>query len=730
MARKHNDSKLTFDIGTPEEVFTCSACHTGAGPYEFDRNGKRLDSVDSKSVPNLDGDYYTYFTSETEHGSWKNPHKFDWKKSGSLEGDCLICHLDPDAKRVTDATGIKPIGQNPRLRIFAKRKKGKVQEVSLGIYPGQGWQSAFTYSDPLSRSKIKFEKGKYYADLDNPMAEVRNYMHASYVEGQGDYYTDVRAKREFLGYFFRWSPSANLMGWDNNQDGYPVTYVKIVKQNKEFVPEVYYEVSEFDSDNEISIPILSSKATENGENKWTRTCGQCHVGTKDPINGFMRIRTWGIGLKADIVKRAELWNLDPKTEKDPGYDVHAAAGLECTSCHDRGKPNKVAWEDYVADANHNFLKGNDSGNMVRNDLDNNPPPKNCTYCHLKSGDGPDPTQAHEKMFGSATAAHMKEISCQACHISNIRYWTFRTYDYSLGFNYNFDNRHFPKPTGGMMDVMLPPYYAPAPFYGLGNGSLIVGQKNTDNISMDFVSPVANMNLDQPNDPYGMMYQKMTGMKGFNWAPPMYYWKGMKGNQIMVGNPVTVITWRDKTMNKILYPREFNAAVKGIFRDGKGRTYAKLITGDKIYDKTGYMGHPDMKPEISTLDDVQKMRKALIVILKKEGEKNPDPALYIAAHFFKMSHNVLPADQALGANGTCTVCHGKNGRIEDRIVVFSPNSIEGFKKGVKEGLILVDPEISFVKPIDLDGDGHADILGAEQKNILKATKAHLEKESNQ
>ena len=687
-----------------------------------------MDTVDPNTVPELDGDYYAYNVDDVVKGTLSKPKKFDWRKSGSLEADCMTCHLDPDAKRVTDANGVKPVAYNPRLRIFAKRVNGKVQAVSLGIYPGKDWQSAFNYSDPLSMSKTKFIPGKFYTDLYNPMADSRNYLRMPYVEGEGSHFTGLKAKRKFLGYFFRETASAGLMGWDNNQDGYPITYIKIVKKKNEFVPEVYYEVNEFDEDNEINIPMLSSKATEDGSNKWTRVCAQCHVGLKDPINGSFQVRTWGMGMKADIVKRGAILNLDPKTEKDPGYDVHIAAGLECTSCHAHGKPDSVDWEDYVTDANHDFLKGNDTGNHVRDDLDNNPAPKNCYDCHIKTGDGPDPADAHAAVFGSASAKHIEKIACQTCHVSHVRYWTFRTFDYSLGFSFNYDNRHFPNPKGGVMNVQLPPYYGPIPAYGMGNISWLVGHTETEDYATDQLAPVAYMEPDNNSDMYGQMYQHMTGKKGFDWKPILIWAKTAHGEQIIPANPITIQTWIDKTMKKILYPREINAAVKGIFHTKKGQSYALLITGAKIFDKTGFMGHPDMKPEISTLDDIKKMRAALIKVLKKEGEKNPDPALFLAAHYFKVSHGVLPADQALGANGTCTSCHGQNGEVENRVVTFSPNSIQGFDQGIKEGLIYLDSEANYMKPTDLDGDGQPDVLGAPQKEILEKTKAYLNEET--
>ncbi len=724
MAQKKNSSQLTFDIGTAEEVATCASCHPGGGPYEYDRNGKRLDSVNPDDAPALDGDYYTYSSDETKDGTVAKPHKFDWRKSGSLEADCFTCHLDPDTKRLTDANGIKPVVYNPRVRIFAKRENGKAIAVSMGIYPGEGWESAFTYSDPLSRSKTKFEAGKFYSDLDNPMADSRNYLRQPYVEGEGTPFTGLQAKRKFLGNFFAQAPSGGLMGWDNNQDGYPITYVKIEKDKDAFKANVYYQVSEFNEDDEINVPLLSSKDNESGENKWTRVCAQCHVGVKDPINGSFQVRTWGLGMKADIVKRGEIWNLDPKTEKDPGYDVHATAGMECTSCHSKGKPDGIEQDDYVTSPDHNFPEGTDSGNHVRDDLDNNPAPNNCYNCHVSEEDGPNPEEAHALVFGSAAKTHLAKIACETCHVPQVRYWTFRTFDYSLGFTYNYDNRHFPGPKGQMMDVLLPPYYGPIPGYGMGNVSWLVGHKESDDGAMDFQAPVAYMLPEKGDDMFGQMYQHMTGQKGFEWTPPMFYSKNSRGDQITVGNPITIQTWFDKTLKKVVYPREINAAVTGHFSTKKGQRFAQLITGDKIFDKTGYMGHPDMKPEVSTLDDIQKMRKALIQILKKEGEKNPDPVLFIAAHYFKISHGVLPADQALGANGTCTSCHGKNGRIEDRLLTFAPNSIQGFEEGVKKGLILIDPEVPYIKPVDLDGDGKADVLGATQKEVLRVTEEHL------
>jgi formate dehydrogenase gamma subunit len=59
----------------------CGACHPGGGGLEFDRDGERYDerlAAEPELAESLDGDYY----------------KSRWDKSGVVEADCLICHLE------------------------------------------------------------------------------------------------------------------------------------------------------------------------------------------------------------------------------------------------------------------------------------------------------------------------------------------------------------------------------------------------------------------------------------------------------------------------------------------------------------------------------------------------------------------------------------------------------------------------------------------------------------
>jgi formate dehydrogenase gamma subunit len=59
----------------------CGACHPGGGGLEFDRDGERYDERlggEPELAESLDGDYY----------------RSKWDKSGVVEADCLICHLE------------------------------------------------------------------------------------------------------------------------------------------------------------------------------------------------------------------------------------------------------------------------------------------------------------------------------------------------------------------------------------------------------------------------------------------------------------------------------------------------------------------------------------------------------------------------------------------------------------------------------------------------------------
>ncbi len=81
LAPKFFDSPDQIDMTSFDFVATCAICHPGGGPTLFDRGGMRYDTVmqqDPAIALTNDGDYYQAM----------------WHKSGALEPDCLICHLE------------------------------------------------------------------------------------------------------------------------------------------------------------------------------------------------------------------------------------------------------------------------------------------------------------------------------------------------------------------------------------------------------------------------------------------------------------------------------------------------------------------------------------------------------------------------------------------------------------------------------------------------------------
>jgi len=78
---KHFEDTELVDMTPFDWVINCGVCHPGGGPAEYDREGKRYD-ITKKTNPLKgtfgDGDYYN------------SP----WEKTGVIEADCFICHLE------------------------------------------------------------------------------------------------------------------------------------------------------------------------------------------------------------------------------------------------------------------------------------------------------------------------------------------------------------------------------------------------------------------------------------------------------------------------------------------------------------------------------------------------------------------------------------------------------------------------------------------------------------
>ncbi len=710
-----------------------------------------------------------------------------------------------------------------------------------------------------------YEPGKFYTDWDSPDASVRDYLRAPLIEGEGIPYSgrvgsgwqaamfaigramqgdmtymrpdgnpdiskvfeDMMAgklpptiaegiKHNYLPNFFYMMPTAVLMGVDVNGDNYPMTYIQIVRNGDDWQAKAYYNVADL-GDGTINIDIFGGREDINSY-KWVKICGQCHVMTKDHGNSeWSRARLYNLGMPADWVKNGQFvnWTDDPEA---PGYDVHMSSKkMGCGTCHLREVGN--------LENLHNFLKGTDTAHMVRNDLDNNPRPKTCEYCHINGGDpeAPNPTTAHEEKFGENTGRHMALIECEVCHQPYKRTWRFRAFDDTLGYYGNFDNRFglnvLPGGDGSMMafppEYALSPVYGTSPGYGIPHFHMLSQHIDADGSGkiqpMDFVAQMVDYFwMDGSADPglivngmptnmkfdfWKYFYQLTLNAYGVSFDPrydnevyPPLYWANVRNGypQVTIGNPITILTWVDVNPQpdhdmsdiayggaKVLYLREINSAIKAYFMPTKvgmidPRTMAmigpndpefarnpyvaKVILKDSgyvIFDHTG-----DMYPDLWWPEDVRAMQEALKKVLKAEGEADPKPVLFMAAHYFSDSHGIQPAEKALGAN-SCYDCHGDYTkdpgahRITDRIITFLPWAPPWFNEegrilkydpeNVPEdapiwmkragmvmnnpnGYFVVDGEVAYIKPIQANGMA---VLGARAEEVLHLSKHHAE-----
>ena len=628
------------------------------------------------------------------------------------------------------------------------------------------------------------------------------------------------ALHEALPYFFYMMPTAQLMGLDFNHDGAPITYVKIVRQGGQWIPKAYYNVSDL-GDGYLHMDMFGG-FEEKDSWKWVRVCGQCHVMYRDEGNSnWDYVRPFGLGMPADWVKNGAFINFTDDEEAS-GFDVHMSSRKHgCGSCHFR---DQGTLEDL-----HNILKGTDTAHMVRNDLDNNPKPKTCESCHIGGQDpeAPNPTSAHEEKFGENTGRHMAMIACQTCHVPYRRTWRFRTFNDLFGYYLNFDNGFgynvLPGGNGKAMafsgPYRIPPVYGTSPGYGLGQLNMLTQHIDADGkgiVPMDFVSQMAgyfemNKSADpglivngMPTNPnfdfmkyfYDLSLEQMKQMgvpisydpsHDLESEPPLYWANGANGYpQIVIGNPITIITWVDVNPQpdhdmtdiayggaKVLYIREMNAAIQDFLPRvsvgavspmelanippndpvwAKNPNVAKIILKDSGYVMFDHTG--DGFPDLWWPEDVRAMQQALIKVLKAEGETNPMPVIFIAAHYFSDSHGVQPAEKALGAK-SCYDCHGDYKkdpgahRVTDKIVVYAPWAPPFFADQYKllryapdevpadapiwmkragmvlnnpNGYFVVDGEVDYIQPMQANG---LSVLGAKEEDILHLSKHHAE-----
>ncbi len=378
-----------------------------------------------------------------------------------------------------------------------------------------------------------------------------------------------------------------------------------------------------------------------------------------------------------------------------GYDVHfdsEKGGMTCLSCH--GEGTLTPEEKELHPVHHDFLKGNDWGGHWDQSLDYNPTLKTCLDCHF-GGSREFAAEAHASAFGPEGNAgvHMEKISCEVCHIPYRTHWTFRAFYDVLGYSYNFDNRMLAYDFVNGTTVKLPvsmftPGFGPfMPIAGYGAPQPFPITRTYN--GKDIVVPIYKADFD-PRQAALRLEQDMFGIwkvpqESFPWGwATVIINNGFRpdepgGQKFMyrIADPLTLVTWYDKSTGKVLYTREMAAALDGAVESpsaGKNvpayflhdnKVCVKTILGEYICDDNG-----DLMPEIDTDAEYEAMKSALTKVLKDEGVKNPEPVFYIWTAPFSIDHGVLPKEYALGAGSTingekldCSSCHdAQKGRL--------------------------------------------------------------------
>lgn len=376
LAKKENSSVEDFaDKGTPGLVQRCAGCHQGGGWMEKDRNGNRFDQVDPKTVAHLDGDYFNRGTDENNNATHDSSivSQWDWKKSGVIEADCMMCHADFTA---------------------LLRHEGSSESEKAS--------SQFTN---LRRKKLINYGNFRYAD--SAIFEFINLKHES---GKS---ADTRLltfnKTEKPGYAF---------DYDLNRDN--------------DLPILNWNAEAFDENLKVEIPMLKFPANDN-----CMTChrtsnsrrGFYGFGESARLENSEEDGTL-IDDYQDDVHKGKTWK---ETNKN-GVEVERKIE-NCNSCHSNNYFDP-SYSNVHLDADHNFPKGN-SDMDVRNDLDFTPNAKSCEYCHDEAPNKAIPSghdsmlSAHLERWKLAgdmtgypqsaltriTKTHLDVVSCQACHIN-------------------------------------------------------------------------------------------------------------------------------------------------------------------------------------------------------------------------------------------------------------------------------------------------------------------------
>lgn len=382
LAKKNNASAEEFgDWGAAGWVKDCANCHAGGGFAELDRDGIRYDQKDVSKIKEFDGDYYDRVK---QHDGTTKIEQHDWKKSGVIEADCMICHAKFSDLAVTNTSLADKPEDNRRGAAGWVRSQ-------RGFFAEEGY---FRETGSAIMEAVQNKEGVNMLDFSRSEQSVHNHM-------TGEMETGV--------------------GLDLDENDKPI---------------LKWNAAAFDAEKRVVIPMLRFPDNDN--------CMACHR-TSNSRRGFYGFGDDAVMTAAeeDGLESTGVTVDDYKDDVHKGKvfkdDTGESRTIDnCNACHAKQyyKPLGAAID---LDANHDFPKGN-SDMDVRNDLDYEPNAMSCEYCHetavnkvvpsghdgmltahleLWKGSG-DMAGYSEDSLTKITKTHLDVVGCQTCHITNKR----------------------------------------------------------------------------------------------------------------------------------------------------------------------------------------------------------------------------------------------------------------------------------------------------------------------
>jgi hypothetical protein len=377
LAKKFNLYEGEFgDYGAAGLLQACVECHAGSGWSEYDRHGLRYDQTPDSLVQHLDGDYFNRGTNPISATTAVN--RWDWKKSGVMEADCMLCH-----------------GDLSNLRKFSSSRLGDNDGLDHSA-------SAYQHWNDLRNEKLG--RGGFFRDIGSAIWEFLNLR------------PDLPEGLALLDFAREIVPNTSKPDYQLILDG-------------ESTPVIHWNKNAFDQNGKLTLPMRRFPASEN--------CMICHVTSHDR-RGFYGFGDEAKPIQQpDGSLVADFKNDIHKGKSFTEDNGETRVINNCNACHAK-QYFRPTFANVDLDADHNFPKGNGDAD-VRNDLDHMPGPTSCEHCHdtarhpaLPSGQK-NVLDAHSEIWKAngdmvgypentlrkITQTHLDVVACQTCHINQL-----------------------------------------------------------------------------------------------------------------------------------------------------------------------------------------------------------------------------------------------------------------------------------------------------------------------